>query len=134
MTVKTWATAPSRSTVSIRTTAIPRSGREREGRTSRTSASTCSTAPGRVGAGQEISPPAPISPPAIGSPWTARRMVIAAVCQPLATSSPKKLPAAASASVWNGWGSHWLAKATAPSASSAYSPVVKRCPTLRSSR
>ena len=71
--------------VSLRTVTIPRSGREREGVTSRTSLSTCRMSPGRVGFGQLISPPAPMMPPAIGAPPSTRsRMVIAAVCQPLA--------------------------------------------------
>ena len=44
----------------------PRSGRDFEGLTSVISLSTCSVSPGRVGRGQEISPPAPIMPPAMG--------------------------------------------------------------------
>jgi len=36
---------------------------------------------------------------------------MAAVCQPLAASPPKKLARAASSSRWKGWGSNWAAKA-----------------------
>ena len=39
------------------------------------------------------------------------RIVRAAVCQPLATSPPKKLARAASSSRWNGWGSNSAANA-----------------------
>ena len=44
-----------------------------------------------MGAGHEISPPAPMMPPAIGMPLDQQAHGDAAVCQPLATSSPKKL-------------------------------------------
>ena len=45
------------------------------------------------------SPPAPMIPPAIGTPpSTRRRMVIAAVCQPLAASPPNSVAFAASSS------------------------------------
>jgi hypothetical protein len=43
-------------------TIVPRSGRERDDVTSTTSLSTWSTSPGRVGAGQLNSPPAPTKP------------------------------------------------------------------------
>ena len=65
----------------------PRSGREREGRTSSTSHSTRSTSPGRVAEGQFSSAPAPIMPPECpAASCASSRMVMAAVCQPLATS------------------------------------------------
>jgi hypothetical protein len=51
------------------------------------------------GLGQLISPPAPTMPPASGRPVsTRRRMVIAAVCQPLAASPPNNVRLAASSS------------------------------------
>jgi hypothetical protein len=71
--------------VSLRTRTMPRSGRERDGVTSSISLTTRRTSPGRVGLGQLISPPAPTIPPWSGKPVsTSKRMVIAAVCQPLA--------------------------------------------------
>lgn len=70
---------------------MPRSERDREGLRSIISLSTYRVSPGRVGFGQVISAPAPTMPPEIGRPLsTNKRMVIAAVCHPLATSSPKK--------------------------------------------
>ena len=79
---------------------VPRSGRERDGVTSTTSLSTWSTSPGRVGAGQLNSPPAPTKPPASGGPLsTFRRIVIAAVCQPLAAKPLKNVRSAACSSV-----------------------------------
>ena len=82
--------------VKLRTVAIPRSGREREGVISTTSLSTCSVSPGRVGFGQASSPPAPMIPPVSGNPLsTNRRMVIAAVCQPLATKPANSVALAA---------------------------------------
>jgi hypothetical protein len=87
----------------LATVIMPRSGFERDGVTASTSLSTCSTSPGRVGRGQEISPPAPISPPAMGmSLLTSSDMVMAAVCQPLAARPLKKLVWAATSSVWKG--------------------------------
>src|SRR5205823_3089833 len=44
--------------VSLRTVAMPRSGCDRDGLSSRTSLSTWSTSPGRIGLGQLISAPA----------------------------------------------------------------------------
>ena len=59
-----------------------------------------------VGLGQLISPPAPMIPPAMGKPLSTRsRMVIAAVCQPLAASPQNSVSLAPSASRWNGCGS-----------------------------
>ena len=101
----------------MRTVSIPRSGRDRDGRIASIVLSAVSTSPGRVGCGQLSSPPAPIAPPAIGSaPSVSSRMVIAAVCQPLATSSPKKLSRAAASSVWKGCGSNSAANALIASA------------------
>ena len=95
-------TSPRWFRVSLRNVTVPRSGREREGVTSSTSLSTVSTSPGRVGRGQAISPPAPITPPASGTLPTRRRMVIAAVCQPLAAKPPNRDEAAAASSRWKG--------------------------------
>ena len=78
---------------------MPRSGRDRDGLISMTSLSTRKTSPGRAGFGQLISPPFPMTPPAIGiPPSTRRRMVIAAVCQPLAASPPNSVAFADSSS------------------------------------
>ena len=107
--VSTCATSPRWLRVSLRMVTMPRSGRERDGVTSRTSLSTVRTSPGRVGFGQEISAPAPMTPPAKGaaSP-TSNFMVMAATCQPLAASPPKKVSFAASSSRWKGCGSNSL--------------------------
>src|SRR5262245_28766117 len=61
-------------------------------------------------------------------------MVRAAVCQPLATSPPKKVPAAAFSSVWNGCGSYCDAKALIVSAVSVTDADLNFCPTARSSQ
>src|SRR5262245_48000765 len=61
-------------------------------------------------------------------------MVRAAVCQPLATSPPKKVPAAAFSSVWNGCGSYCDAKALIVSAVSVTEPDLNFCPTAKSSQ
>src|ERR1700731_4840609 len=46
-------------------------------------------------------------PPAMGKPLSTKsRMLMAAVCQPLATSPPKNDAFPAAASRWNGWGSN----------------------------
>ena len=90
--VRICTTSPFWFLVSLRTVIMPRSGLERDGVTARISLSTCSTSPGRVGRGQVISPPAPISPPAMGMPlFTSSDMVMEAVCQPLAARPWKKL-------------------------------------------
>ena len=67
---------------------MPRSGRDFDGRTSSISLLTRSSSPGRTGSGQlNWSKPTPRMPPAgLNSPSTISRMVIAAVCQPLAAS------------------------------------------------
>src|SRR5882762_7182215 len=68
----------------------------RDGIISRISLSTRNVSPARVGFGHVISPPKPIIPFARGSPpTTRRRIVIAAVCQPLAANPRKMLPSAA---------------------------------------
>jgi len=60
-----------------------------------------------VGLGQLISPPAPMMAPASGNPLsTRRRMVIAAVCQPLAANPANSVPFAFSSSRWKGCGSN----------------------------
>src|SRR5262245_24506468 len=61
-------------------------------------------------------------------------MVTAAVCHPLATSPPKKVPAAAFSSVWNGCGSYCDAKALIVSAVSVTDPDLNFCPTAKSSQ
>ena len=64
---------------------------------------TCRLSPGRVGIGHSSSPPAPTIPPASGKPLsTRRRMVIAAVCQPLAAKPDSRVFLAASLSRWKG--------------------------------
>jgi len=84
---------------------VPRSGRDRDGVTSVISPCTVSTSPGRVGRGHFRLPPRPIMPSASGTPLsTRRRMVIDAVCQPLATSPLKNVAFAAAGSRWNGCG------------------------------
>jgi len=58
---------------------------------------------GRVGFGQSSSPPALTIPPASGKPLsTRRRMVIAAVCQPLAAKPDSRVFLASSLSRWKG--------------------------------
>src|SRR5262245_30605465 len=61
-------------------------------------------------------------------------MVRAAVCHPLATSPPKKVPAAAFSSVWNGCGSYCDAKALMVSAVSVTDADLNCCPTAKSSQ
>ena len=78
--------------------------------------------------------PAPIEPPAIGMTSTIIRMVTAAVCQPEATSSPKKLSFAAASSVWKGCGSNSRAKALIRSASIASRPPSNTRPGVMSSK
>jgi hypothetical protein len=96
---KIWTVSPRWLRVSLRTLAIPRSGRERDGTTSSTSLTTWRISPGRVGFGQLISPPAPTIPPISGNPdSTSRRMVIAAVCQPLVSDAVEKVSAK---ELWN---------------------------------
>ena len=121
--------------VALRKVTMPRSGRDRDGVTASTSNSTVSTSPDRVGRGQAISPPAPTMPPAIGAPpSTKRRMVSAAVCQPLAASPPSRLVRAACSSRWKGCGSNSAAKVLIAASSTITDPLVKRRPTMRSSR
>src|SRR5207237_784598 len=81
--------------------------------TSSTSASTCSSSPGRTGRGHfNSSAREPMMPPAGRKPLsTRRRMESAAVCHPLAARPPKKESRAAASSRWNGCGSNWVAKA-----------------------
>ena len=81
------------------------SGLDFDGRISVISLNTFSAMPGRVGRGHVISVLAPISPSASGTLSTCRRMVIAIVCQPLAASVSKMVPAAPSSLRWNGCGS-----------------------------
>ncbi|SLH39875.1 Uncharacterised protein [Mycobacteroides abscessus subsp. abscessus] len=89
----------------------PREGSDLDVRTSVTSSSTCSRSPGRVGVGQVRSMDAPMMPVANGSPVvTSSRMVIDAVCHPLAASPRKKVSCAVSSPRWKGWGSHAVAK------------------------
>lgn len=71
-----------------------------------------SASPGRVGPGHLISPPAPMIPCANGTLATTSFMVKVAVRQPLAGSPAKKVSSAASASLWNGYGSNWIAYST----------------------
>jgi len=81
----------------------PRLGSDFDTRTSVTSSSTWSRSPGRVGVGHARSIEAPMIPVANGRPVvTSSRMVMAAVCQPLAASPLKKVSCADSSSRWNG--------------------------------
>ena len=84
--------------VVVRTLIIPWVGRDFEGLTSSTSLSMCSSSPGRTGRGQRnSSKPAPTRPPAgFSSLSTRRRIVRAAVCQPLAAKPWKIVSCAAS--------------------------------------
>ena len=84
----------------VRILMIPWSGRDFDGRTSRTSETMCSVSPGRTGRGHlSLLGSGSDQPPAIRrSPSTINRIVRAAVCQPLATSPPKKVAAAARSS------------------------------------
>ena len=59
---------------------------------------------------------------------------MAAVCHPLATSSPKKVPRAASSSRWNGCGSNSRANALMRSAVTVTVPEPNFCPTWKSSK
>src|SRR5204862_1657405 len=122
--------------VVVRTLMSPWFGRDFDGRTSSTSASTVSSSPGRTGSGQRnSSKPAPTMPPAgLKSLSTRSRMVTAAVCQPLAASPPKIVSRAASSSRWNGCGSNSAAKALIRSLSIGSGPERKVCPTAKSSR
>ena len=54
--------------VSLRTVAVPRSGRDFDGLSSSTSLTTVSTSPGRVGRGHSMVPPEPMMPPSSGRP------------------------------------------------------------------
>src|SRR4029079_199971 len=68
-------------------------------------------------------------------PWsTNSRMVIAAVCQPLATCPRKIDPPAASGAVWEGCGSYSRAKAMIASAVTSTSGDSKLSPTATSSK
>src|ERR1035438_1769799 len=105
--VNTCTGSPSWFNVVLRTFTKAWFGFERDGTISTISLSTRRISPARVGRGQAISPPAPMMPAANGSPpVTMSRMVIAAVCQPLAASPPKMLPWAAAWSRWKGCGSN----------------------------
>ena len=85
---------------------MPRSGRERDGVDRQHFAFHLQHIAGAHGpAAIAISPPAPISPPAIGMPLlTSSDMVMAAVCQPLAARPWKKLACAAASSSVEGLG------------------------------
>ncbi len=61
-------------------------------------------------------------------------MVIAAVCQPLATRPPNRLALAAASSRWKGWGSNWAAKALISAASTVSELLTKVWPTTMSSK
>src|SRR6476469_4180606 len=65
-------------------------GFERGGRISTTSLNTWRFMPGRVGLGQASSSSAPTSPSASGTLSTSKRMVSAAVCQPLAAKTAEQ--------------------------------------------
>ena len=105
---------------------MPRSGFDLDGVMLSISLSTCKVLPGQVGLGHVISVLAPIRPPANGTLSVSRRMVMAAVCQPLAASEPKNESFAASSSVWNGCGSKSAAKRLICSASSVCGPLSNR--------
>jgi len=122
--------------VVLRTRIMPRSGRDFDGRTSSTSLNTYSSSPGRTARGQlNSSKPTPRMPPAgLNSPSTISRMLIAAVCQPLAANPANGDCCAAASSRWNGCGSYALAKAKISSLSTRLRPLLKTCPTAKSSR
>src|SRR5260370_295446 len=107
-----------------------------EGLRWRASRSRWRSSPGRTGRAQRSwSSPAPRMPPAGWSSLSTRsRMVIAAVCQPLAASARNIEPRAASSSRWKGCGSNSAAKALIRSFSTRKRPEPKVCPTAKSSR
>jgi hypothetical protein len=75
--------------------------------------------------------PAPTMPPAgLGSLSTSTRIVIAAVCQPLAARPRNTLSRAVLSSRWNGCGSNSAAKALIRSASTRNAPEPKVWPTV----
>src|SRR5712691_13195785 len=75
-----------------------------------------------------------IPPAGFSSLSTRSRMVIAAVCQPLAASPRNIEPRAASSSRWKGCGSNSAAKVLIRSLSTRRRPEPKVCPTAKSSR
>src|SRR5258705_9523188 len=75
-----------------------------------------------------------IPPAGFNSLSTSSRMVIAAVCQPLAASPRNIEPRAASSSRWKGCGSNSAAKLLMRSFSTRRRPEPKVCPTTKSSR
>ena len=114
---------------------MPRSGRDFDGRSSKTSLSTVKMSSGLTGFGQRNSSiPAPMTPPAIGRLSTSSRIVIAALCEPLAASPPKKDRAPSASSRWNGCGSNSPAKRLMSSVPTRRVADPKTAPTLRSSR
>src|SRR2546426_1225277 len=114
----------------------PWPGRLLDARASRTSASTCSSSPGRTGRGHfSSSARDPMIPPAGRNPLSTRsRMVSAAVCQPLAARPPKNEPRAAWSSRWNGCGSNCAAKALMAAESTRSAVETNFCPGAKSSR
>src|SRR5712691_5453672 len=133
---RTWTGSRCWFRVVLRTFTKPWPGRLWEGRTARISASTSNSSPGRTARGHFISSAqTPMTPPAgLRSPSTRRRMVRAAVCQPLADRPWKNEARAASSSRWNGCGSKAAAKALIASASTRSRFVPYFCPTAKSSR
>src|SRR5881396_1691563 len=75
-----------------------------------------------------------IPPAGFNSLSTSSRMVIAAVCQPLAANPPKIEPRAASSSRWKGCGSNSAAKVLIRSFSTRRRPEPNVCPAAKSSR
>src|SRR5438132_1469960 len=106
-----------------------------DGRASSTSASTCSSSPGRTGRGHfSSSAREPMIPPAGRNPLsTSSRMVSAAVCQPLAARPPKNEPRAAFSSRWKGCGSNCAAKALIAAESTRSVVETTFCPGAKSS-
>src|SRR6267143_3348399 len=75
-----------------------------------------------------------IPPAGFNSLSTRSRMVIAAVCHPLAANPRNIEPRAASSSRWKGCGSNSAAKVLIRSFSTRRRPEPKVCPTAKSSR
>ncbi|MEA2925733.1 MAG: hypothetical protein QOD25_2855 [Alphaproteobacteria bacterium] len=89
--------------VVIRTRTIPRDGCSLDGVTARISQCRCRVSPGRTGRGhRNSSTPLPMMPWDSGKASTISCIVIAVVCHPLATISPKKVVCAAASSRWKG--------------------------------